>query len=700
MTKSEAKKRIEKLREVINYHRYLYHVLDRQEISDAALDSLKKELFDLEMKYPDLITPDSPTQRIGGKPLEQFAKVRHKVPMLSFNDAFSKEDMEAWINRMQRFLKRPIKFDFYCEPKIDGLAISLVYKNGIFTEGSTRGDGIIGEDVTQNLRTVPSIPLKIIRIKKELYKDINIDKSSDFLARIKKVEKRVDHLLDKFKIEKSEIEVRGEIYMDKKDFEELNRVRAKKGLSLYANPRNVAAGSIRQLDPKVAAARPLKCFVYDLVTDLGQQTHEEEHIILRKLGFRTNPYTHYAKNLEEVLQYHKEQMKRRDTLPFEIDGVVVLVNSNAIFNELGVVGKAPRGSIAFKFPGKEATTQVLDIKVQVGRTGALTPVAILKPVGVGGVTVSHATLHNIDEIRRLGVKIGDTVIIRRAGDVIPDVVKVLPKLRTGKEREFRMPKKCPVCGSKVERPKGEVLYYCTNPKCFARFRRKIIHFISKGAFDIEGLGPKIVDQLMACELIQDPADLFTLKVGDLLPLEHFAQKAASNLISAIKKRKKISLSKFLYALGIRHVGAETAEDLARHFGSLERIKKATKEELEAVSDIGSVVAESIYNWFKDKKNVEFLNKLRKVGVKIEKPPVIKKRKILEGKTFVLTGTLATMSREEAKDKIRARGGKVTSSVSKKTDFVVVGEKPGSKYTKAKKLRIKIIREKEFISMLR
>lgn len=700
MTKSEAKERIEKLKKEINYHRYLYHVLDRQEISDAALDSLKNELFQLEQQYPEFITPDSPTQRVGGKPLPEFKKVRHKVRMLSFNDAFSKEEMNNWIERMERYLAEKPKFDFYCEPKIDGLAISLIYKNGVFWLGSTRGDGITGEDVTQNLKTIESIPLKISldehnKFFKEFISESKL--KGDDLAHLKEAEKRVDKFLAKINPEKMEIEVRGEIYMEKKDFEALNYEQKKKKLPIYANPRNVAAGSVRQLDSKITALRKLKCYVYSLITDLGQETHEEEHIILRKLGFRTNPYTKYAKNLEEVFEYHQEWQKKREKLPFEIDGIVAIVNNNKLFQRLGVVGKAPRAAIAYKFPGREATTQVLDIKVQVGRTGALTPVAILLPANVGGVTVTHATLHNEDEIKRLGVKIGDTVIIQRAGDVIPDIVRVLPNLRTGREREFKMPKKCPICGTKVMRKPGEAVTYCPNKNCYARLRRRILHFTRKAAFNIEGLGPQIIDQFLKNNLISDPADLFTLKEGDLVPLKRFAEKSAKNIIQSIQGAKNIELARFIFALGIRHVGEETAQDLAQYFNSLEKLKKASFDQINVIPNIGEVVAKSIYEYFKDKKNLKFIDRLLKLGVKIKKPAAVKK--VLAGRIFVLTGTLASMSRDQAKEKIRALGGDIASSVSKNTDFVVAGKEPGSKYDRAKQLGVKIIGEKEFLKII-
>jgi len=668
MTRQEAKKRIEKLKKVINYHRYLYHVLDKQEISDAALDSLKKELFDLEQKYPEFITPDSPTQRIGGKPLKKFKKFVHPHPMLSFNDAFSKQDMYDWLERISRLLtpEEKSKLDYYCELKIDGLAIELVYKNGILDVGSTRGDGLIGEDVTQNLKTIEAIPLRI-------------GQNSTPPA---------------FCV------VRGEVFISKKEFKKLNQQQMRAGLPPYANPRNIAAGSIRQLDPRITASRRLDSFAYDLITDLGQKTHEEIHQILKRLGFKTNTHNKYCKNLEEVFEFHNYWKKHRQSLPYEIDGIVVIVNSNEIFKKLGVVGKAPRGAIAYKFSLKQAVTIVKDIKVQVGRTGALTPVAYLKPVKVGGVTISRATLHNEDEIKRLGVRIGDTVIVGRAGDVIPDIVKVLSGLRTGKEKEFKMPKRCPVCGTKIIKPEGEAISRCPNPKCFARRKEHLCHFVSKGAFDIAGLGPKIIDQLIEEGLVSDPTDLFELEEGDLVPLERFAEKSAQNLIKAIQSRKEIDLARLIYALGIRNVGEETARDLVKHFNNLENLKKASLEDLEKIMDIGPIVAHSIYDWFHEKRNLEFLDKLKKAGIKIKSQKQKFKIQKLRNLTFVLTGSLETMTREQAKEKIREFGGEISESVSKKTDYVVVGKEPGSKYEKAKKLGIKIIGEKEFLKMLK
>lgn len=686
MNKKEAKRRIEKLKKLINHHRYLYHVLDRQEISDAALDSLKKELFDLEQKYPEFITLDSPTQRIGGKPLGKFEKVRHPQPMLSFNDAFSEKDIKDWLGRIGKLLKEEEKkkIDFFCELKIDGLAIELTYKNGILKTGSTRGDGIIGENVTQNLKTIEAIPLKL-RDKEEAIKDLK--KLNLFLSTNR--QSLTTNLV-----------VRGELFLSKKEFEKLNKERQKEGLPLYANPRNVAAGSIRQLDPKVTAQRHLDSFAYDLITDFSQRTHKKEHQILKTLGFKINPYNKYCKDLAEVFEFHKFWQKERGKLDYEIDGIVVIVNSNRIFEKLGVVGKTPRGSIAFKFALKQATTKVEDIKVQIGRTGALTPVAHLKPVKVSGVTISRATLHNEDEIRKLGVKIGDTVIVGRAGDVIPDIIKVLPELRTGKEKKFTMPKKCPVCGTRVVKPEGEVVSRCENPKCFAQQRKYFHHFISKGAFDIVGLGPKIADRLIGEALVSDPADLFELKEGDLIPLERFAEKSVQNLIEAIQSRKKITLARFIYALGIRNVGEETAFDLAKNFQSLDNLKKTSLEDFKRVKDVGPVVAKSIDGWFHQKRNVGFLEKLEKAGVKIISEKLTVKNNKLRGLTFILTGGLETLTREETKERIKKFGGEVSESVSKKIDYLVVGKEPGFKLEKAKKLGVKIIKEKEFLKMIK
>jgi DNA ligase (NAD+) len=671
MTKKEAKQRIEKLKKLIERYRYSRHVLDKELVPIEVEDSLKKELFDLEQRFPELITPDSPSQRVGGKPLEKFEKVRHPEPMLSFNDAFSQKDMEDWLERISKLLSpEEIKqIDYFCELKIDGLAIELIYENQILKTGSTRGDGIIGEDVTQNLKTIETIPLKL---EKERWKREGLGTTPQLV-------------------------VRGEVFISKKEFEKINQEQIKAGLAPYANPRNLAAGSIRQLDPKVTASRHLDSFAYDLITDLGQKTHQEKHQILKALGFKINPHNKYCRNLEEVFQFHKEAQKLREKIPYEIDGIVVIVNNIKILEKLGVVGKAPRGAIAYKFPLKQATTIIKDIRFQVGRTGAITPVAYLKPVEVGGVIISRATLHNEEEIKRLGVKIGDTVVIGRAGDVIPDVVRVLLELRTGKEKEIHFPKKCPACQKELIKPKNETVWRCPNPKCFARQREYFYHFVN--VFDIIGLGPRIIDRLIEEGLISDPADLFKLREGDILPLERFAEKSAKNLIEAIQSKKKITLPRLIYALGIRNVGNETAQDLAEHFGSMEKLKKASLEELQKIRDIGPVVAKSIYDWFQEKRNLEFLEKLKKSGVEIADLRLKIKDLRLKGKTFVLTGSLETMTREEAKEKIRLLGGETSESVSKRTDFVVVGKKPGSKFQTAKKFGIKILNEKAFLKMI-
>lgn len=490
--------------------------------------------------------------------------------------------------------------------------------------------------------------------------------------------------------------------MEKRDFEKFNKQRKKAGEEPYANPRNLAAGSIRQLDPRLAAARPLKFMAYDLVSDIGQKTHEQDHQILSLLGFRTDPTARVYKNKKEVFSYWKVMEKKRDSLPFHIDGIVVSVNDNAEFQDLGVAGKSPRGIRALKFAGKQATTKIVDVKFQVGRTGAVTPVAQLEPIQLTGVTVSRATLHNADEIKRLRVKIGDTVVVQRAGDVIPTVVKALPELRNGSEKVIHMPTRCPVCGVRLVRPKGEAIWRCPNKGCLAQKRENLYHFASKKAFNIVGLGPKIIDKLVEEHLLSEPSDIFELTEGDLIPLEKFAEKAAQNTVSAIKDAKKVFLSRFLYALGIRHVGEETAIALANYFLSLNKLKNSSKEELEKIPDVGSVVAQSIADWFHNKANQELLEKLFKVGVKIQnpKPSLNSQASLISGKTFVLTGTLSTLTRDETKEKIRQLGGNISESVSKNTDYVVVGANPGSKLKQAKKLGIQTLTEKEFLHLLK
>ena len=749
MTKQEAKKRIESLKKEINYHRYQYHVLDRLDISDAAFDSLKNELEELELKFPDLVTPDSPTQRVGGKPLSKFKKTEHASPMLSLNDAFGEEEIRAWQERIKK-LAPGAPLDYFCELKLDGLAVSLIYEDGVLARGATRGDGKIGEEVTQNLKTIEAIPLKL-----ELRGDLPpYQGTGQALGRDKKslapslcsgqalkggLRKRIEAAL-----RNGVIEARGEAIMSKKVFEALNKKYQKEGRPLLANPRNGAAGSIRQLDSKITAERQLSFYAYALTTDLGQTEHRQEHEILKALGFpvfvddennakakgdsRANdllPPKHYARscgNLDEVVKFHNYWAERRDNLPFGCDGVVVVVNDIGLRKKLGVIGKAPRWMSAYKFSGQEAATVVENIVVQVGRTGILTPVAVLRPVSIGGTTVSRATLHNEDEIRRLGLKIGDTVIVQRAGDVIPDIIQVLPKMRSGQERVFHMPQICPICGGKIikrqigGRPaerggRGRVEqrivsagkdnksvgHFCSNKNCFAVNRRQIRHFAAKPAMDIEGLGPKIIDQLMKEGLIRDVADIYDLKEGDLVVLERFAEKAAKNIIEAIDKSRQASLSRFINALGILHVGEETAVDLARHFGAINELRQASREKLAAIPNIGGVVAQSIADWFAEEKNQKLLARLLK-ALKIEKVKVVKKKQIFKGMSVVLTGELINWSRDQAKEAIRQRGGDVSSSVSSKTDLVIAGANPGSKYDKAKKLGIKIIGEEEFKQM--
>lgn len=702
MDKTEVKKRIEKLREVINYHRYLYHVLDKQEISDEALDSLKKELFDLEQEFPQFITSDSPTQRIGGQPLKEFKKFKHPEPMLSFNDAFDENDMKDWEDRFERLSRGANKNGYYCELKIDGLAIELVYKNSVLEVGSTRGDGLIGEDVTQNLKTVEAIPLRLLD-PEEVSKNLKKEGLDRFEKEIKKSLTET-------------IVVRGEVFIGRKEFELINKEQEKNKQKIYANPRNLAAGSVRQLDPAITRSRKLDSYAYAFKTNVGQVTHEEEHQILKVLGFKTNPHNKFCKDLDEVNKFRNYWEEYRDKLDYEIDGVVVAINDNKTFNKIGVVGKSPRGAIAYKFAPKEAQTIVEDIIVQVGRTGTLTPVAVLRPVNVGGVTISRATLHNLDEIKRLGIKIGDTVIVGRAGDVIPDVRQVLKELRTGKEKEFHMPKRCPICDSLVEGPaqrarlaptKGrQVAFKCINKNCPAIKREAIYHFVSRKAFDIDGIGPQIIDQLMDVGLIRDAADLFTLKKADLLNLERFAEKSAENVINSIQSKKKVALDKFIYSLGIEHVGEETSFVIARQLQTKLKItdlinfsKYISLEYLQSISDVGPIVAKSILDWFKRPYNLKLLKKFEEVGVEVFTEKITKESSRLVGQIFVVTGSLESMTREDAQDKIRRLGGDVSSSVSKETDYVVVGSEPGSKYDKAKKLGIKILTESDFLKII-
>lgn len=663
MSKTEAKARVAKLREQIDHYRYQYHVLDSSEISDAALDSLKHELVDLETQYPELVTADSPTQRVGGEALEKFTKVPHRVPMLSLNDVFTPEEIQAWVERNAKLGAGAAAY--FAELKVDGLALSLRYEHGLLVRAATRGDGQIGEDVTENAKTIEAIPLRLRKMKRRL-PDV--------------------------------LEIRGEAYMPKQVFDALNMQAAKRGEQAFANPRNAAAGAIRQLDPKITATRRLAFLAYDMVTDIGVEMHEEVHQALSELGFQSGRHNRRCANVAEVERYHADIEKLRSKLPFWIDGNVISINTLATFKRLGVVGKTPRGAIAYKYPAEQATTVVEDIQVQVGRTGALTPVAHLQPVLVAGSTVSRATLHNLDEIRRLDVRIGDTVILEKAGDVIPDVVQVLPKFRTGKEKLFHMPLRCPACNSKVRHAEGEVAYYCTNKHCFAQRMEELQHFVAKNALDIDGLGPKILEQLWHADLIRHAADLFALTEKDLAPLERFAEKSAANLVQSIQaKRKGIELWRFINALGIRHVGEQTSHDLAEAFGTIAKLRAASLPTLLAVRDVGATVAKSLSEYFADPAERKVLDALLEhVQVNTEKP-----RKVgpLSGKRIVVTGALEHYSRDEAKTAIRNAGGEWVSSVSAKIDYVVVGADPGTKARKAKQLGVRIASEEEFRAML-
>lgn len=661
MNKAKAKQRIAKLRDEINHHRYLYHVHDTQEISEAALDSLKHELAELEAQFPELITPDSPTQRVAGEPLPGFKKVVHSQRMLSLNDAFSFEDLQKWEQRLLKIVDPPLTY--YAEIKMDGLAVNLRYEQGVFVQGATRGNGSVGEDVTANLRTIQDIPLRL----HGSYPDV--------------------------------VEVRGEVYMTKAQFDIINSAAEGK----YANPRNTAAGTIRQLDPKFVAERKLNFMAYDCVSDLNVAYHSDIHEYLQTLGFRSNSLNQQCASLKEVQLYYERIQKQREALGYWIDGIVINVDSLAAFKILGVVGKAPRGAIAYKFPAEQTTTIVEDIQIQVGRTGALTPVAHLQPVLVAGTTVRRATLHNADEIKRLDVRVGDTVVIEKAGDIIPDIVQVLPKLRPAEAKPYRFPKKCPACGTNIERKVTEVAYYCPNSQCPAKDKERLYHFVSKNGVDVEGLGPRIVDQLVEVGLVNTFADMFRIKAEDLLGLEGFAEKSAENLIKEINNSKTVLLPKLLQGLGIRHVGEETAIALARSFPTVQLLQQATLTDLQSIPDIGDVVAQSVYTYFHDpiqKAQLEDLLQYLKIQTSDHSRDTTSHSSTkISGKTFVLTGTLHTMTRDEAKQKIRLAGGKVSGSVSKKTDYVVAGDDPGSKYSKAQELGVKILAEAEFVKML-
>jgi DNA ligase (NAD+) len=657
---ADIEKTIEKLRDEIRYHEYRYYVLDDPEISDAKFDELMRRLQELEKQHPELITPDSPTQRVGGKPAEEFAKVRHSAPMLSLDNTYSVEELRDFDRRVRELSGRE-RVAYVAELKLDGLSMALTYEDVVLTRALTRGDGITGEDVTQNVKTIRSVPLRIDSKKLEV------------IGRPRK------------------FEVRGEVIMTRKAFREANEQRERDGEPLFANPRNAAAGTIRQLDPRIVASRNLDMFIYYLLVNGRPPLKEHWEVLaaLKKMGFKVNPYSRLVKSFDELIAYIQEMEHEREKLEYEIDGVVVKVNEVGLWEELGMTAKSPRWAIAYKYPAQQETTVVKDIRVQVGRTGTLTPVADLEPVNIGGVTVSHATLHNMDEIERLGVRIGDTVLVQRAGEVIPQVVKVTKHAPDG--REFRMPKHCPVCGGNVVHVEGEVAYRCVNSACPAQLKESLLHFASRHAMNINGLGESLVDQLVDKGLVHDVADLYSLTEEQLVNLERMGRKSAQNLLAEIEKSKSNELARVIYAVGIRFVGERTAQLLAEHFGSMDSLEKATVEELCEVEEIGPKVAESIVGFFQEERNRDVIEKLRKAGLQFEQ----RKRKKggpLEGKQFVLTGTLPNLSREEATRMIEEAGGRVTGSVSRKTDYVVVGADPGSKLDKARSLGIKTIDE--------
>ena len=658
-------KKIEELREKIRYHNYRYYILDDPTVSDAEYDRLMKGLIELEEKYPRYITPYSPTQRVGIEPVSEFTTVKHITPMLSLANAFSTEELRAFNQRIKKLIPQQ-KLEYVVELKIDGLAVALVYENSIFIRGATRGDGVTGEEITSNLRIIKTIPLKLFG---------------------------EDNLLH--------CEVYGEVYMKKSDFKKLNEERIKKGESLFANPRNAAAGSARQLDPRITAQRHLDTFIYRATFPEGNNfnTHIEVLNYLKKIGFKVNPHIKLCQDIEEAINYCQKWIEKKEELDYEIDGMVIKVNSLKMREELGSTTRSPRWAIAYKFPAQQVTTKVQDIIVQVGRTGALTPVAVLDPVRISGSVVQRATLHNEDEIRRKDVRIGDIVLIQKAGEVIPEVVKVIKEKRTGKEMEFVMPSQCPVCGAKVFRLEGEVASRCNSLTCPAQIKERIRHFASRNAMDIEGLGPAIIDQLVENGLIIDISNLYFLKRSDLIALQRMGEKSVDNLLDAIEKSKKKSLANLIYGLGIRYVGLHTSEVITRSYSTLDKFEKARLEALIEINEIGPKIAESIILFFKEKENLAIIERLRSAGLNFnleeEKMRKEKVTQILAGKQFVLTGTLKDFTRTQAKKIIIELGGRVTGSVSKKTDYVVAGEEPGSKYQKAQELDVNIINEEEF-----
>ena len=666
MVKESVKKEIEKLREALKRHDYLYYVLNKPEIPDQEYDRLYKNLKKLEDAYPEFITPDSPTQRVGGEPVSGFKTVKHIVPMLSMDNTYSADEIRQFDKRVKKNLEGAA-VEYVVELKFDGVSASLLYENGRWARGATRGDGLEGDDVSSNLKTIRSIPLR-------------------FADTVKKVPKLV--------------EVRGEVYMTKDGFEKINREKEKKGEELFANPRNAAAGSLKLLDPRLVATRHLDIYIWGTghCEGVDFRTHVEMLEYLKNAGFRVNPHFKLCRTVEEVIEYCNLWEIKRDKLEFDIDGMVLKVNDLGQREKLGFTTKSPRWAIAYKFPAEKALTEVKDIIVQVGRTGAITPVAILKPVHLSGTTVSRATLHNFDEIARLGLKVGDKVYVEKSGEIIPKVLSVAMEKRTGKEKAFSMPARCPACGSKLVREEDEVALRCENVGCPAQIKETILHFASRNAMDIEGMGDAIVDQLVDKSLVKDYGDIYHLKFEDVKNLERMAEKSARNLMDAIEESKKNDLNRLIYALGIRHVGEHAAWVLANHFGSIEKLERETEDNLTKVREIGPAIANSIYTFFRNKENLKILKKLKDAGMAIEMAKPLKKGP-LDGKTIVITGTLKSYSRSGSETIIRKLGGNVSSSVGKGTDFLVAGEEPGSKLKRAEALGIKILNEDEFKKLL-
>ncbi len=665
--------KIEKLREEIMYHNYRYYALDSPVISDQEYDALFRELQELEKKYPQFVTPDSPTQKVGFPPLEEFKPFEHRIPMLSLENAFTEEEVRNFDLRVKKQLGEA-PYSYVVEPKMDGVAVEVTYENGILVGAGTRGDGRVGEDVTPNVKTIRSVPLKLVAFE-----------GAPPPPRL--------------------IDIRGEVYMEKEDFEKLNKEQERRGLQTFANPRNAAAGSLRQLDSSVTASRPLKVFFYGVgyVEGFSFHSHWEALDTLRKWGLPVNSLRKLCRDIKEAIEYYHYLEALRSELPYEIDGVVIKVNELEHQRKLGEKTRSPRWAIAFKFSAHKAVTRVIDIKVQVGRTGILTPVAELEPVNVGGVIVRHATLHNYDEVMRKDVRIGDYVIVQRAGDVIPEIVEVIKDKRTGNEETFIMPSKCPSCGSNVVKLPEEVAYRCINQKCPARIKGAIIHFASRSAMDIEGLGEKTVNLLVDKGLVKSIPDIYALKKEDLLKLPGFAELSAKNLINAIEKSKRTTLSRFIYALGIPYVGEYTAGVLAEHFGSLDKIMNASKDELLQIPGVGEKVAEAVIAFFKNPENRQMIEKLLESGFIISQDTRDVESSVADfwqGKTVVFTGALDRFSREEAASIVKGLGARVSNSVSKKTDVVVVGKNPGSKYRKALDLGITIMNEEDFLKMIK